>query len=84
MALYGVALLMPAIAYYLLELAIIRQQGADGALAKALGSDVKGKVPSSLSRRGGPRFRAPILGARDLCVRRTHVARTRPPYRAGP
>jgi uncharacterized membrane protein len=35
---------MPAIAYYLLELAIIRQQGADGALANALGSDVKGKV----------------------------------------
>jgi uncharacterized membrane protein len=47
-ALYGVALLMPAIAYYLLELAIIRQQGADGALAKALGSDMKGKVSSVL------------------------------------
>jgi uncharacterized membrane protein len=43
-ALYGVALFMPAVAYNLLELAIIRQQGADGALVKALGSDVKGKV----------------------------------------
>jgi uncharacterized membrane protein len=43
-ALYGVALLMPAIAYYLLELAIIRHQGVDGALAKAVGHDVKGKV----------------------------------------
>ena len=43
-ALYGAALLMPALAYYLLELAIIRQQGADGALAKAVGREVKGKV----------------------------------------
>src|SRR5207248_2900315 len=42
-ALYGLALLMPAIAYYLLQLAIIRQHGADGLLAKALGRDVKGK-----------------------------------------
>jgi len=43
-ALYGAALLMPAIAYYLLQLAIVRHQGADGPLAKALGRDVKGKV----------------------------------------
>ena len=43
-ALYGLALLMPAIAYYLLQLAIIRQHGADGLLAKALGRDVKGKI----------------------------------------
>ncbi len=43
-ALYGVALLMPAVAYYLLELAIIRHQGAHGALAKALGRDIKGKI----------------------------------------
>ena len=43
-ALYGVALLMPAIAYYLLQKAIIRGHGADGALAKALGNDIKGKI----------------------------------------
>jgi uncharacterized membrane protein len=43
-ALYGAALLMPAIAYYLLQRAIIRQQGADGPLARALGRDVKGKL----------------------------------------
>jgi uncharacterized membrane protein len=35
---------MPAIAYYLLQLAIIRQQGAHSVLAKALGRDIKGKV----------------------------------------
>ena len=43
-ALYGVALLMPALAYYLLQRAIIRRNGRDGALAKALGSDIKGKL----------------------------------------
>jgi uncharacterized membrane protein len=43
-AVYGIALLMPAIAYYLLQLAIIRQQGAHSVLAKALGRDIKGKV----------------------------------------
>jgi uncharacterized membrane protein len=43
-ALYGVALLMPAIAYYLLQLAIIRHQGRQGALAAALGHDIKGKL----------------------------------------
>lgn len=43
-ALYGVALLMPAIAYYVLQRAIIRRNGSDGALAKALGSDFKGKA----------------------------------------
>jgi uncharacterized membrane protein len=43
-ALYGVSLLMPAIAYYLLQVAIIHREGHDGALAHALGRDVKGKI----------------------------------------
>ena len=43
-ALYGATMLMPAIAYYLLQLAIIRQQGTHGALARALGNDIKGKL----------------------------------------
>ena len=43
-ALYGVALLMPAIAYYLLQIAIVHRHGPEGALAKALGGDFKGKV----------------------------------------
>ena len=43
-ALYGVALLMPAIAYYILQSLIVRQQGAGSVLAKALGRDVKGKI----------------------------------------
>ncbi len=43
-ALYGWALLMPAIAYYLLQKAIIHKQGAHSVLASALGSDIKGKI----------------------------------------
>ena len=40
-AVYGGALLMPAIAYYLLQKAIVHGQGAHSVLARALGSDIK-------------------------------------------
>jgi uncharacterized membrane protein len=43
-ALYGVALLMPAIAYVLLQRAIIHRHGKQSVLAEALGSDLKGKI----------------------------------------
>ena len=43
-ALYGAALLMPALAWHVLQRAIIRTQGSEGALAQAIGRDVKGKV----------------------------------------
>jgi uncharacterized membrane protein len=43
-AIYGGALLMPAIAYYLLEKAIIRQHGEDSVLAKAIGDDFKARI----------------------------------------
>ncbi len=42
-AVFGVTLLMPAIAYYTLQLAIMWHQGPHGKLAKALGRDIKGK-----------------------------------------
>jgi uncharacterized membrane protein len=35
---------MPAIAYYLLERAILRKQGSESVLANALGTDIKGKI----------------------------------------
>jgi uncharacterized membrane protein len=47
-ALYGVALLMPALAWHGLQLVIIRSQGSDSALASAIGRDVKGKVSPAL------------------------------------
>jgi uncharacterized membrane protein len=43
-AIYGVTLLMPAIAYYLLQIAIVHRHGPDSVLASALGSDFKGKI----------------------------------------
>jgi len=43
-AVYGAVLLMPAMAYYLLQTAIMHRQGAHSVLAKALGSDIKGKI----------------------------------------
>lgn len=41
-ALYGVILLMAAIAYWLLQQAIIRRHGNESVLAKAIGIDIKG------------------------------------------
>jgi uncharacterized membrane protein len=43
-ALYGIVLLMAAIAYYLLQQAIIRAHGVDSILKKAIGRDWKGKL----------------------------------------
>ncbi|HEX9253824.1 MAG TPA: TMEM175 family protein [Ignavibacteriaceae bacterium] len=43
-AFYGLILLMAAIAYYILQLTIINQQGDNSILAKALGTDLKGKL----------------------------------------
>jgi hypothetical protein len=44
--LYGVVLLMAGIAYLLLRQAIIRSQGPDSILKKAIGRDWKGKLSS--------------------------------------
>ena len=43
-ALYGAVLLMAAIAYYVLERTIIRAQGPESILLKAVGRDWKGKL----------------------------------------
>lgn len=43
-ALYGMVLLMSAIAYYILQQQIIATQGKDSLLKKAVGSDWKGKL----------------------------------------
>ena len=51
-AVYGAILLMPAIAYYLLQAAIVRKQGTQSVLAHALGSDIKGKISPFLYATG--------------------------------
>ena len=43
-ALYGVVCLMSAIAYTILQITIIRSEGRESMLARAIGSDMKGRV----------------------------------------
>ncbi|HEY3250580.1 MAG TPA: TMEM175 family protein, partial [Ignavibacteria bacterium] len=43
-AVYGVDLLLAAIAYYILQTIILRRHGKDSLLAKAIGKDLKGKI----------------------------------------
>jgi uncharacterized membrane protein len=51
-AVYGAVLLMPAIAYYLLQRAIVHRQGRHSVLADALGRDLKGKLSPLLYAAG--------------------------------
>ena len=43
-AMYGVVLLLAAVAYFILARALVALHGSDSVLARALGEDVKGKV----------------------------------------
>jgi uncharacterized membrane protein len=47
-AVYGIAFLLPAIAYYLLQRTILAAEGRESVLARALGRDVKGKASMAL------------------------------------
>jgi uncharacterized membrane protein len=63
-AVYGVALLMPAVAYYLLQWALIRRHGDDGVLARAIGRNFKAKLSPVLYLTGiGLAFVAPWISA---------------------
>ena len=44
MALYGVVMLMAAIAYYILQFRILKSHGPQSLLARAIGKDIKGKI----------------------------------------
>lgn len=44
MMLYGIMLLMAAIAYYVLQFQILKKHGPDSVLSKAIGNDLKGKI----------------------------------------
>jgi uncharacterized membrane protein len=43
-AVYGVVLLMAGIAYLILQRAIIKREGTDSLLARAVGRDIKGRI----------------------------------------
>jgi len=47
-ALYGFVLLMDAVAFFILQGALVKVNGADGAFAKAVDVDVKGKASAAL------------------------------------
>ena len=47
-AVYGGVLLMAAVSWYILQLTILRAQGRDGVLRRALGSDWKGRLSPAL------------------------------------
>ncbi len=51
-AIYGVASLLAAIAYYVLQKAIMAEQGPDSKLAAAVGKDTKGKISPVLYASG--------------------------------
>jgi uncharacterized membrane protein len=44
MSLYGFILLMAGLAYYILQSLIIKSEGKDSLLKKAIGKDLKGKI----------------------------------------
>ena len=44
LAFYGFILLMAAVAYYLLQMQILNKEGKNSLLAKAIGTDLKGKI----------------------------------------
>jgi len=83
-AVYGVSLLMPGLAWLLLQNAITRKHGREAVLAKALGRDLKGKMSSVglLCRGDHAGFRQPLDLAGDLCSGRPDLAHARPAYRA--
>jgi uncharacterized membrane protein len=43
-AVYGVSLLMPALAWQVMQWALLRTEGRDSTLARAIGPDIKGKL----------------------------------------
>ena len=43
-AMYGIVMLMSGVAYYMLTRSLVRHHGRDSAIARALGSDFKGKI----------------------------------------
>ena len=43
-ALYGIIFLMAAIAYYILQKSILKKQGDNSLLSRAIGKDIKGKI----------------------------------------
>ena len=80
-AIYGVALLMPALAWQGMQLAILRTHGRDSALARAIGRDLKRQgFTGALSRRHPVRLRRYADRRHDLPAGGPDVADSRPAH----
>ena len=73
-ALYGVVLLMAAIAYWILQQRIIASQGPNSILKKAVGGDWKGKLSMILRRCHSRGFPVAMGLHGPLCIRRAAMA----------
>jgi len=81
-AVYGVVLLMAAIAYYVLQRAIIAQQGRESLLARHWRGLEREALAPALSGRSSAGI-CPALDCQwSVCARRSPVAGSRPPHRA--
>ena len=76
-AVYGVALLMPALAYTLLQKAIVRREGNDSTLATALGRHQGKDFSHPVRSRHRSLFVSPLLCRHHLRVCRRDVAHPR-------
>ena len=84
-ALYGVVLLMAAIAYYVLQEVIIRAQGPNSVLKKAVGHDWKGRLsPITLFSNDRCRPLFPFDLPNNLRSRGAYVADSGPTYQEHP
>jgi uncharacterized membrane protein len=72
--LYGVVMLMAAIAYWILQQSLIAAQGRDSLLKKAVGGDWKGKASPVLYSIGIAGLLFAQAGASGVCIRRGAVA----------
>lgn len=70
-AIFGIMLFMAAIAYFILQLTIIKAHGEGSILKKALGNDLKGKISAALYLAGiGTAFIKPWIA----CILYAYVA----------
>jgi uncharacterized membrane protein len=82
-AVYGLVLLLAAVAYYILQWTIVRTEGRDSTLAVALGSDIKGKLSPVLYIAAiGLAFRQSGNSGDHLRSGRHHVVHSRSAHRA--